>query len=750
VARRSLHVTARLYHSTTVPVIRIENAAFYRRYPGVNDSPGTNPPLLEGVNFTLPRNDSRDYPQSWSVISPSSVARTKFLQILAGQHICIPPQARSYPYLSTISQSPQHAIKYVGFDAERGSSVGGINVRGAYLSARYESRREETDFCVRDYLTGHTELNALERDDLGVDSHMFDEVTRQLNLRSLLQMPVANLSNGQTRRARIAKALIAKPEVLLLDGPFMGLDPNTLRTMAKVLRQIAERQQPRLIMSLRPEDGVPEWVSHLVVLDEDSRVLGQGTKQGLFNGDVEASNKAEAHRILNAAEHAQSAAAQIQVSRDGFERNSPPLPPGEALVEMRGVRVAYGDKVVLGDWKQSVTGGEKPGLWWSLHRGQRCAILGPNGSGKTTMLSLITSDHPQTYSLPIKLFGRSRLPGPGQPGISLFDIQRRMGHSSPEVHAFFPKGLTVRRVLESAWADAPLSKPKLNENAKQRVDACLRWFAQELNPAQSVPTVAERMESATSEDIARELHAQTMANNADLDWASKLTFREAKFSNQRLLLFLRALVSQPDLVILDEALSGIDEAIRDKALLFLSHGEKVSKVVDNVAQPSMLARIGATVVDGLSTQQALLVISHSKEDVPGCIREWICLPEPGEGREPRTGVLPGPLQLNPGAWGEIWVDDVGLHVHMTHRCPLLPQQARTFQDSNRRKIWSHWQRLQPQSLGIFESFWLYVSTKTQTLRAAKRVATGDLAPYQHSERTQEEAGFADDSMWVRT
>ncbi len=749
-ARRSLHVTARLYHSTTVPVIRIENAAFYRRYPGVNDSPGTNPPLLEGVNFTLPRNDSRDYPQSWSVISPSSVARTKFLQILAGQHICIPPQARSYPYLSTISQSPQHAIKYVGFDAERGSSVGGINVRGAYLSARYESRREETDFCVRDYLTGHTELNALERDDLGVDSHMFDEVTRQLNLRSLLQMPVANLSNGQTRRARIAKALIAKPEVLLLDGPFMGLDPNTLRTMAKVLRQIAERQQPRLIMSLRPEDGVPEWVSHLVVLDEDSRVLGQGTKQGLFNGDVEASNKAEAHRILNAAEHAQSAAAQIQVSRDGFERNSPPLPPGEALVEMRGVRVAYGDKVVLGDWKQSVTGGEKPGLWWSLHRGQRCAILGPNGSGKTTMLSLITSDHPQTYSLPIKLFGRSRLPGPGQPGISLFDIQRRMGHSSPEVHAFFPKGLTVRRVLESAWADAPLSKPKLNENAKQRVDACLRWFAQELNPAQSVPTVAERMESATSEDIARELHAQTMANNADLDWASKLTFREAKFSNQRLLLFLRALVSQPDLVILDEALSGIDEAIRDKALLFLSHGEKVSKVVDNVAQPSMLARIGATVVDGLSTQQALLVISHSKEDVPGCIREWICLPEPGEGREPRTGVLPGPLQLNPGAWGEIWVDDVGLHVHMTHRCPLLPQQARTFQDSNRRKIWSHWQRLQPQSLGIFESFWLYVSTKTQTLRAAKRVATGDLAPYQHSERTQEEAGFADDSMWVRT
>ena len=33
-------------------------------------------------------------------------------------------------------------------------------------------------------------------------------------------MPVGNLSNGQTRRARIAKALLGKPEVLMLDEPF--------------------------------------------------------------------------------------------------------------------------------------------------------------------------------------------------------------------------------------------------------------------------------------------------------------------------------------------------------------------------------------------------------------------------------------------------------------------------------------------------------------------------------------------------
>ncbi|KAK3712837.1 hypothetical protein LTR37_008928 [Vermiconidia calcicola] len=599
-------------------------------------------------------------PQYWSVISPSSLARTTFLQVLAGQHICIPPTARTYPYLSEVSESPQYAIKYVGFDAERGSNVGGTSVRGAYLSARYESRREETDFSVHDYLTGHTELNALEHGMSDAEKQRLEEVVHQLNLRKLMSMPVANLSNGQTRRARIAKALMARPEVLLLDGPFMGLDPNTLATMSKVLMHLASQQQPRLIMSLRPEDGVPEWVNHLVVVDDQLRVLAQGLKDEVFELYQNSAQGTVAKSILEIAKRGQNASTQVKLSRDGFRKSSPALPPGETVVDMQGVKVAYGTKVVLGDWKQSVDSEEKSGLWWSLHRGQRCGIFGANGSGKTTMLSLITSDHPQTYSLPIKLFGRSRLPGPGQAGISLFDIQKRMGHSSPEVHAFFPKGLTVRRAIQSAYADAPMAKPKLIEDSRQRVDACLRWFARELYPTQQ-PTLIEQLDrsleessSASQQEASRQKYYEATREGEDLKWADDMRFAELSFSNQRLVLFLRAIVANPDLVILDEALSGIDEVTRDKALLFLSHGENVASVVQGEAKESSISKLGKVVFGGLSPEQALLIISHSKEDVPGCLREWICLPEPGEGRAPRTGALPGPLDLNPRCWDEIW------------------------------------------------------------------------------------------------
>lgn len=48
---------------------------------------------------------------------------------------------------------------------------------------------------------------------------IFDELSAKLDLLSLLDLPLVALSNGQTRRARIAKATLAQPELLLLDEP---------------------------------------------------------------------------------------------------------------------------------------------------------------------------------------------------------------------------------------------------------------------------------------------------------------------------------------------------------------------------------------------------------------------------------------------------------------------------------------------------------------------------------------------------
>ncbi|KAI9829848.1 MAG: hypothetical protein M1819_005946 [Sarea resinae] len=685
------------------PIIRIHEATFYREHPSTVSSPAhdapPNPPLFPKLTFELP---SFSLPaQHWAVVGPSSSGKSTFLEIIRGTHLCFPPSSRSFPYLLTDEiaakdhrlRFPGRAIQYVGFGGETGG-LGGTGTRGAYLSARYESRREETDFSLLDYLQGHTELNPAEKEtgqEIALSS--LNAVIEQLRLKDLLGLPVSNLSNGQTRRARIARALLGKSEILLLDEPFMGLDPPTLTTLSPILHGLAASNSPRLLMSLRPQDPIPDWITHLIYLGQDFKVAHQGAKDLVLeelkkrakrNDNSIVYSAKEVGRVLtakgilepNSTLEAVGAGnkknSRVPKDQDNFYFAWNPRSITEPIVEMEGVEVKYGDKEILGRWNQGNPNSHKgmqknlkDGLWWRVRRGQKWGIFGPNGSGKTTIISLICSDHPQAYSLPIKLFGRSRLPTPGQPGISIFDLQARIGQSSPEIHAFFPRNLTVRQTLENAWADTFLSKPQLNHDRDLDVDACLRWFQHELNPSASSapeegPTKARTKDLSAAASKAKEKAYANFLDSDDIDWADTLRFRDLPFSSQRVALFLRAILRRPDLIILDEAFGGMDDYIRDKCMLFLEHGEgkslsrRFGPNGKRVIESATAWRVQKLRITGMSPEQALICVSHVREEVPDVVREWMRLPEPNTGKPPSFGRLDGPLRDDHKRWEQIW------------------------------------------------------------------------------------------------
>lgn len=302
----------------------------------------------------------------------------------------------------------------------------------------------------------------------------------------------------------------------------------------------------------------------------------------------------------------------------------------EPLIEFSSIVVKYGSKVVLGH-EPPQPGYADPGLNLTISRGTRLLLVGPNGSGKTTLLSLLTSDHPQSYSLPIKFFGRTRLPSPGKPGLSLWQIQSRIGHSSPEVHAFFPKGMNVRQVLESAWSETFSSKPKLTSERTALVDHFLRVWKPELCHDPRVDKTSD-----------------------DLGWAiDKIrhpTFGQLPFGVQRLLLLLRAIIKQPDIIVLDEAFSGLPEDTRKKALGWLERGDH-SITTEKAGQP-------VVIFPGLTGQQALIVVSHVQEEVPPCIDEYIRLPSEEEARDDGKTVKIAKTEQgymsSPEGWNQAW------------------------------------------------------------------------------------------------
>ena len=112
-------------------------------------------------------------------------------------------------------------------------------------------------------------------------------------------------------------------------------------------------------------------------------------------------------------------------------------------------------------------------------------------------------------------------------------------------------------------------------------------------------------------------------------------------------------MKKPDLVILDEAFSGMDEGVRDKCMLFLTWGETRYFARSDKAR-TIAKSPGKALIGGLAEHQALICVSHIKEEVPGLVRQWICLPEANEGRPPRFGQFRGPLEGDRDGWGNVW------------------------------------------------------------------------------------------------
>ncbi len=125
-------------------------------------------------------------------------------------------------------------------------------------------------------------LNAQQRKEV-------EEIAAQMAIGELLDRRPGELSGGQRQRAALARCLIRKLPLLLLDEPFSALDPGLRQEMLALLDEICRSRQIALLMvSHSLEDAAQIAARSLVVVD--GRIYWDGDTAQLLSGAVSASH----------------------------------------------------------------------------------------------------------------------------------------------------------------------------------------------------------------------------------------------------------------------------------------------------------------------------------------------------------------------------------------------------------------------------------------------------------------------------
>ena len=105
------------------------------------------------------------------------------------------------------------------------------------------------------------------------------ELTRLLDFKDLLKRTVGKLSGGQRRRIDIARALLNKPKILILDEPTTGLDPQTRNTLWNVISKLRKTENMTVFLTTHYMEEAAE-ADYVVILDS-GKIAAEGTPHEL-------------------------------------------------------------------------------------------------------------------------------------------------------------------------------------------------------------------------------------------------------------------------------------------------------------------------------------------------------------------------------------------------------------------------------------------------------------------------------------
>lgn len=434
--------------------------------------------ILDQITFDLPEGDSI------AIAGLSGSGKTTLGRLIAGLYQTDSGQVTISPERTCLMVEQQDNFMAVS------------HMRSGYYSQRYETQGLDDVPTVDSYLN---QIHGIENP--AKDKQDIETVLQLMDMVPLAGRKLMLLSNGERKRIQLAAALLQNPDILVLDQPFVGLDVLTREKLQELIFQL--HQSGKTIVLICDPEHVPEQIDRVLILEN-----GCISRYTTWNEFVPRTPE-------------KNGSGNIEHFFDGLHSSVNDL--FEFAVKMNNVRITMDGHEILKN------------ISWNVKKGERWALVGPNGAGKTTLLSLITADNPQAYSNDLVLFDRKR--GSGE---SIWDIKKRIGFISPELHLYFLRGKGIFNSIPGLG-----NTDGFSGNSISCLDVISSGFHDLIgfsdNPGDRNKKIVRHWLSVMQ-----------------LDHLSQSWFHEASLSEQRLLLLARALVKMPSLLILDEPCQGLD------------------------------------------------------------------------------------------------------------------------------------------------------------------------------------------------
>ena len=213
--------------------------------------------------------------------------------------LCLTPQACWAFVGSNGSGKTALASALCGELAVRAGAVSG-RVRAVRLSFESQQQLGELDWQRRNTdMLGEEEEAGYRVSTLmleaGGEEHEARALLARFGIESLWDSPYRYLSSGEGRKLLLARALLGRPELLVLDEPFDGLDQGSRRDLMSLLAQLVAQGQ-RLVVIVNRFDEIPSFATHLGLLGE-RRLLLAGERNAVL-GSREVAQLARADLLI--------------------------------------------------------------------------------------------------------------------------------------------------------------------------------------------------------------------------------------------------------------------------------------------------------------------------------------------------------------------------------------------------------------------------------------------------------------------